>query len=330
MKLASAIKRCLKRSNGENNGWATKKDIRSLLTVPESGGVVIGGFDGKPIIYGGDNHVVAMACYRPVGIHGGKIHGLLIPALISYKGSVVVHDVGGMLYEATANHRIKLGQKVIRLAPSDDLSDFDLSELQNGDTPVTLYLIADGTRQVSLMHQELLASIIKNGLSATIRYRDGHIVQHYRHKLLLLLDNYDRFDGGVPGLDDAIPFMAGYGIQTFVIVQNSAQMQSIGKIVANSHIRVFVSPDYGDLETAEYISKMLGDVIDANGNRKPLLQPDEVLRIGPGPTYRRPDGSTFVFYGFACLTLRQGNAPIYGTLVPLLMLKSMAGRDMPS
>ncbi len=46
MKLANAVKRCFKR---ENSGWATEKDIRSLLKTPENGGVVIGGHAGKPL-----------------------------------------------------------------------------------------------------------------------------------------------------------------------------------------------------------------------------------------------------------------------------------------
>jgi hypothetical protein len=51
MKLANAIKRCSKRYD---SGWATEKDIRSLLNVPENGGIVIGGFEGRPLVYGGE------------------------------------------------------------------------------------------------------------------------------------------------------------------------------------------------------------------------------------------------------------------------------------
>jgi type IV secretory pathway TraG/TraD family ATPase VirD4 len=282
MKLANAIQRSSKRSTGKDK-WATEKDIRSLLKMPENGGVVIGGYAGKPLVYGGDNHVVA------VGVPGsGKTAGLVIPSLMLYKGSVVVHDVGGELYKATADHRRDMGQKVVRFAPgeADTSGDLDLYELQNGDTPVTMYLISDGARQVSLVHQALLASIIKNGLSARIQYQEGHVVPHYRHKLLLLLDDYGSFDGGVPGLDDSVAFMAGYGIQSFIVVQNAAQMKNLGSIVANSHIRVFVSPD---AETAEYLSKMMGG--------KPV------------PSQNGPDG-------IPCFTLRAGNAPIMGAIVP--------------
>jgi type IV secretion system protein VirD4 len=115
MKLANAVKRCFKRSNQstDNGGWATEKDIRSLLKTPENGGVVIGGYAGKPLIYGGNNHVVSVG-----GLKSGMAC-LVIPTLMNYQGLVVVHDVRGELYDATAEHRRAMGQKVIRFAPGE-------------------------------------------------------------------------------------------------------------------------------------------------------------------------------------------------------------------
>uniref|UniRef100_E6QNN5 Putative Conjugal transfer protein traG n=1 Tax=mine drainage metagenome TaxID=410659 RepID=E6QNN5_9ZZZZ len=449
MKLANAIKRCFKRSNQStySGGWATEKDIRSLLKAPENGGVVIGGYAGKPLIYGGNNHVVSVG-----GPRSGKGVGLVIPTLMNYRGSVVVHDVHGELYRATAEHRRAMGQKVIRFAPCEDgsprfnpldtvrfgtehelddvrsvvaavcppvshfdkwafsvitavllhginqhgqaftladayslsrrqaivdelahsavsvvretakemmrvqspnelsgimstvayclaiygdasvaqatsSSDFSLDDLQNGDTPVTLYLVSDyaDEKLVTHVHQTLLALIIKRGMSTTIHFQDGQIVPHYRHKLLLMLDDYARFERGVYGLVDSLAFMAGYGIQSYVTVQNAQQLERLDSIVANSHIRVFLSP--ADMQTAEYVSKMLGAVFE-DGCRKPLLTPDEVLRLPPGPMYRLPNGAVRHIYGLACLTLRAGNAPmagnapIFGAVVPCWKLDS--------
>ena len=417
MKLANAIKRCFKRSN---SGWAaSEKDIHSLLKAPEDSGVVIGGYAGKPLIYGGNNHVVAVG-----GPRSGKGVGLVIPTLLNYQWSVVVHDVHGELYKATVEHRRAMGQKVIRFAPGEDgsarfnpmdtvrfgtehetddvksvaaavcppashfdkwafsvitalllhsireqgraftlsdayslsqrpgiidelahstvsavrefanhhllrtspnelsgimstvayclaiygdasvaqatsTSDFSLNELQNGDTPVSLYLVTDyaDAKRVTRVHQAMLALVIKRGLSATSP----------RHKLLLLLDDYDRFERGVYGLSDGLAVMAGYGIQSYVTVQNAQQLERLDSIVANSHIRIFLSPT--DMQTAEYVSKMLGDTEDEAGCRKPLLTPDEVL------LYR-------TFHGLTCLTLRAGNAPIFGDVVPCWKLDS--------
>ncbi|MBU2831877.1 type IV secretory system conjugative DNA transfer family protein [Acidithiobacillus ferriphilus] len=440
MKLANAIKRCFKRSN---SGWATEKDIRSLLKTPENGGVVIGGYEGKPLIYGGNNHVVAVG-----GPRSWKTAGLVIPTLMSYRGSVVVHDVGGELYKATADHRRAMGQKIIRFAPSgadsprfnpmdtvrfgtehelDDVksvaaavcppvshfdkwafsvivalllhgiseqgraftladayqlsqrpgiveelaqstvevarefakdlmrlsdnevsgilstvahflgvyddafvaratssSDFDLNELQNGDTPVTLYLVTDAadTKRVTRVHQALLALIIKKGLGgmgcAAHFDSAGCMQTGYKHKLLLMLDDYARFERGVDGLADGLAVMAGYGIQSYVAVQNADQLKTIDNIVANSHIRVFLQP--ADMQTAEYVSKQLV-TSSKDGCRKPLLTPDELFRLPPGPMYQLPNGAVRHIYGLACLTLRAGNAPILGAVVPYLAWK---------
>ncbi len=189
------------------------------------------------------------------------------------------------------------------IARATAASDFNLDELQNGDTPVTLYLVTDyaDAKRATRVHQSLLALIIKRGLSATIRYQDGHIVPHYRHKLLLLLDYYALFERGVYGLADELAFMAGYGIQSYIVVQTARQLGYHNNIVANSHIRVFLSP--ADMESAEYISKQLGDVVE-DGCRKPLLTPDDVLRDRE-----------------RCFTLRAGNAPILGEVVPFWNLE---------
>ncbi|OCB03458.1 hypothetical protein BBC27_07805 [Acidithiobacillus ferrivorans] len=434
MKLANAVKRCFKRSNSGNGGsWATDKDIRSLLKTPENGGVVIGGYAGQPLVYGGANHVVAVG-----GLKSGMAN-LVIQTLMTYKGSVVVHDIRGEFYNDTAEHRRAIWQKVIRFAPGEDgsprfnpmdtvrfgtehesddvknvaaavcppddhwakwafciitalllhgisergraftladayqlsqrpgivdelahstvsvaretakgmlrvqgphelsgimstvtyflgvygdasiaqttsASDFSLDELQNGDTPVTLYLVSDyaDTKRVTRVHQALLALIIKRDCPRRPRFQDGHIVPHYRHKLLLLLDNYNRFERGVYKLADGLAFMSGYGIQSYITVRiisrDDTILENLNRegVMANSHIRIFFRPDF--LSTAEYISKQLGDVVE-DGCRKPLLTPDEVLRLPPGPAYR-------TFYGITCLTLRAGNAPIFGEAVP--------------
>lgn len=439
MKLANAVKRCFKRSNSGNGGWATEKDIRSLLKTPENGGVVIGGYEGKPLIYGGNNHVVAVG-----GPRSGKGVGLVIPTLLNYRGSVVVHDVQGDLYNATAEHRRALGQKVIRFAPGEDgsarfnpmdtvrfgtehelddvkslaaavcppddhwakwafsvitallihginqqgqaftladahalsqrsdvldvlahstvsvvcevakdlgrraenevsgilstvayflatyvdasvaeatsSSDFDLDDLQNGDTPVTLYLVSDSAdeKRVTHVHQTLLSMVIKRGMSSTIDGLGDQFVPYYKHKLLLLLDDYARFERGVYRLSGGLAFLAGYGIQSYATVQNAQQLERLDSIVANSHIRIFLSP--ADMQTAEYISRRLGNTEDEAGRRKPLLTPDEVLRLPPGPLYRLPDGSVRHIYGLACLTLRAGNAPVFGAAVPYWMM----------
>jgi type IV secretory pathway TraG/TraD family ATPase VirD4 len=168
-----------------------------------------------------------------------------------------------------------------------------------------LYLVSDyaDTKRVARVHQALLALIIKNGLSAAINSQDGHIVPHYRHKLLLLMYGYARFEWGVYGLADGLAFMAGYGIQSYIVVQTPKQLGYHNNIAANSHINVFLSP--ADMETAEYISTQLGN-IEGNDGR---IKPEEILRLRPN----------------TCLTLRAGNAPIFGEVVHPLRVDNRKG-----
>ncbi|MHB1642329.1 MAG: type IV secretory system conjugative DNA transfer family protein [Acidithiobacillus sp.] len=429
MKLANVVRRCFKR---ENSGWATEKDIRSLLKTPGNGGVVIGGHAGKPLIYGGDNHVVAVG-----GPRSGKTAGLVIPTLMNYRGSVVVHDVHGELYKITAEHRRAMGQKVIRFAPGEadnigfnpldivrvgtehefadvkwvaeqvcppenfrdmqaygliiplllhginkhglpsftladacqlsqrpeildelaqnsalksmlwnfscaeeknfvlsiardhlqdfadafqDTSFFNLKDLQNGDTPVTLYLVSDDAdaKRVTRVHQVLLALIIKAGLSRElVLHQDSWLddypcfVPPYKHKLLLLLDDYNLLERGVSvwsDASDAIAFLAAYGIQSFITVQNADQLKALDSIVDNSHIRVFLRP--ADMKTAEYVSNFLPTVgiktVHGTWGQRPWMSPDEIMQMTCADET----------CGIPCITFRAGNAPILGEVVP--------------
>jgi type IV secretion system protein VirD4 len=459
MRLANAIKRCFKRSksgNSGSSGWATEKDIRSLLRTPEDGGVVIGGFEGKPLIYGGNNHVVAIG-----GLTSGIGPGLVIPTLMNYRGSVVVHDVRGELYDITADHRRAMGQKVIRIAPGEaadsvcfnlmdtvrvdtayevsdaywvaaqvcptvsffdksawcvivalvlhglheqngkdsTLSDvytlsqrpeivdemahstskfaretakdllrrqdaghdaelsiimstvarylgaynktvaqtssgtsrLDLNDLQNGDMPVTLYLTAEpfgNNSELTRSHQILFSAIIRVATRPTLQIKDGAFVPGYRHKLLLMLNNYEDFDGGIPELGQSLAFLSAYGIQSYITVHESGiETETIktlddSDIMSNSHIHIFFEPRY--FPTAEYISKQLGSIEDDDGIRKPLLTPEEVLRMS-GSCWRSVDvgdESRTPIHGLTCLTVRAGNAPIFGNIVPYLFGRS--------
>jgi type IV secretion system protein VirD4 len=91
----------------------------------------------EPLTYGGDGHLMTVA---PTG--AGKGVGAIIPALLTYPGSVVVTDIKGENYQVTARHRRELGQQVVVLDPfglvtakdkSDRLNPFDLFGVAGSD-----------------------------------------------------------------------------------------------------------------------------------------------------------------------------------------------------
>lgn len=287
MKLTNVARRCFQRS-----------------TMPEMGGVVIGGWGGHRVLYSGSYHVVAVGPER-----SGKTVGLVIPTLMHYRdGSIVVHDVGGELYDLTAKDRRAMGQTVVRFAPGDGFPcvGFKPEDLQNGEKPVTLYLTTEGTEPCTATHTDALGAVIQAGLAT----------ENHRHKMLLLLDDYARLAGGVPALSDGIACMADHDIQSFITVQNVDQLKGLETILANSSICIFFPPN--DMGTAEYLSSMLGTVEIGGGLCKPLMDCDELLCM-PRHVFRRRFAigrMTSVNSFINCFTLRAGQEPVLGALVP--------------
>lgn len=79
--------------------WAEPSDIRKAgLLKPE--GVFLGQWRGKYLRHAGPEHVLAVAPTR-----SGKGVGLVVPTLLSWTGSAVIHDIKGENWEITAGWR---------------------------------------------------------------------------------------------------------------------------------------------------------------------------------------------------------------------------------
>ena len=66
----------------------------------------------EPVLHTGDGHLITMA-----RTGAGKGVGCIIPALLRYRGPVIVIDPKGENYQVTARRRRELGQKVLLLDP---------------------------------------------------------------------------------------------------------------------------------------------------------------------------------------------------------------------
>ena len=93
--------------------------------------------EAPALTYGGDGHLLTIA---PTG--AGKGVGAIIPALLTYPGSVIVTDVKGENYQVTARRRREMGQQVVVLDPfglvtgkdkGDKLNPFDLFHVPGSD-----------------------------------------------------------------------------------------------------------------------------------------------------------------------------------------------------
>ncbi|MCF6238050.1 MAG: conjugal transfer protein TraG [Candidatus Marinimicrobia bacterium] len=87
--------------------WANLSEIKSAgLFKPK--GVILGKMDEQYLRHNGPEHVMAFAPTR-----SGKGVGLVIPTLLSWTGSVIVHDIKGENWSLTAGWRSKFSRTIL-------------------------------------------------------------------------------------------------------------------------------------------------------------------------------------------------------------------------
>lgn len=148
------------------------------------------------------------------------------------------------------------------LARNTSMSSFHIHDLMNKETPVSLYLVvppSDLARMAKFFR--LIVVLIYQRLTEKMEFQNGRMAPTYRHKLLLLLDEFPAL-GRIMELEKALGYIAGYGLRAFIIIQGLNQLfapHMYGRntsIIDNCHIRVFHTPN--DAETPDYVSKMMG------------------------------------------------------------------------
>lgn len=94
--------------------WATSKEIKKMGLRAKSG-ILLGSYQNKFLIADGYQHILLFA---PTG--SGKGVGFVIPNLLFWKDSVIVHDIKLENYELTSGWRKKqFKQKVVLWNPAD-------------------------------------------------------------------------------------------------------------------------------------------------------------------------------------------------------------------
>ena len=214
-------------------------------------------------------------------------------------------------------------------------SDFKITDLMNFERPVSLYLVVraeDKDRMRPLMRlilNQLVRVLMRPEL---VEDEAGKPKAPHRHRLLLMLDEFPSY-GRLEVFQEAMAYIAGYGLKAYLIVQDIAQLWgAYGRdesVTSNCHVRVAYAPN--KIETAEWLSRMLGTMtvvkedITASGGRfslalsnvsktyhevsRPLATPDEIMRL-KSPV---KDGSDVIVEPGDMLVFVAGHAPIYGT-----------------
>ncbi|UZD69355.1 conjugal transfer protein TraG [Brucella sp. JSBI001] len=138
MAIAAAIMMSIIRAREARNvatygsaRWAEDKEIRAAgLLGPD--GVVLGRYDREYLRHDGPEHVL---CFAPT--RSGKGVGLVVPTLLTWPGSCIVHDIKGENWTLTAGFRAKHG-RVLLFDPTNAKSSAynPLLEVRQGEWEV--------------------------------------------------------------------------------------------------------------------------------------------------------------------------------------------------
>ncbi|MCP3475598.1 conjugal transfer protein TraG [Bradyrhizobium sp. CCGUVB1N3] len=111
--------------------WADAREVRraGLLGLD---GVVLGRFEGRYLRHDGPEHVL---CFAPT--RSGKGVGLVIPTLLTWPNSTIVHDIKGENFQLTSGWRARFGP-VLLFDPTNPASAAynPLLEIRRGDCEV--------------------------------------------------------------------------------------------------------------------------------------------------------------------------------------------------
>lgn len=116
--IALSVWRAREARNVETYGsarWATRPEIAAAGLLGADG-VMLGRFEADYLRHDGPEHVL---CFAPT--RSGKGVGLVVPTLLAWPGSAIVHDIKGENWERTAGWRARFG-RVLRFDPTDPAS----------------------------------------------------------------------------------------------------------------------------------------------------------------------------------------------------------------
>src|SRR5712691_8700330 len=111
--------------------WATKNEIRAARLL-DPDGVVLGRFGQDYLRHHGPEHVLCVAPTR-----SGKGVGLVVPTLLTWSGSAIVHDIKGENWQLTAGWRARFGRALLFDPTNANSAAYNpLLEVRRGDTEV--------------------------------------------------------------------------------------------------------------------------------------------------------------------------------------------------
>ncbi len=111
--------------------WAERRDVESSGLLAADG-VVLGRFENHYLRHDGPEHVL---CFAPT--RSGKGVGLVVPSLLTWPGSAIVHDIKGENWQLTAGWRARFTRTILFDPTNPKSAAFNpLLEVRRGDSEV--------------------------------------------------------------------------------------------------------------------------------------------------------------------------------------------------
>ncbi len=220
------------------------------------------------------------------------------------------------------------------VAKNTSRSDFRIIDLVESEKPISLYLVVPPAHKDRLRPlMRLIFTMIIHRLTEKMEFQ-GTEQKRHKHRLLLMIDEFPSLKK-LEVFADALSYMAGFGLKAYLITQDIRQIvEEYGpneSVVSNCQVRVAFAPN--QYETAELLSKMAGTKtiqkasFTYSGSRmspimnhvnesveqiqRPLMTPDEVMRIRPAQKKGEGDKQRIVAPG-DMLIFVSGCYPILG------------------
>ena len=115
------------------------------------------------------------------------------------------------------------------IAKNTSQSSFHIKDLMQNERPVSLYLVVKPVDKDRLKpFVRLFITQVIRRLADEMKFQNGEQIKNYKHRLLLMLDEFPSL-GRLQVFEEAIGFIAGYGIKAYLITQDISQLYKICK-----------------------------------------------------------------------------------------------------
>ncbi len=139
-------------------------------------------------------------------------------------------------------------------------SDFLVRDLMTGKNPVSLYYVVtpEDMERMTPLTRLFYALFIRRNASEMV-FKDGRSVPNYSFPLLMIIDEAASLRK-LPILQEALGYVAGYGIRLFMLVQDITQVEELygdkQSFDSGAETRIVYAPN--KVETAEKLARMSG------------------------------------------------------------------------